>query len=141
MHSQTQTVLGDQLQLNLSHQYCPPTKLIGVASTPGKHSPSYTSKRGTVIQQVVLGINNDAPIKSRYTLNLKCVWKKTDVIEYSAKSYGYFPLKKTRERMWIFLKGKDVFVCLTTGCGKTACYIRILLKTFDLILTALLQGQ
>ena len=95
MHSQTQTVLGDQLQLNLSCKYCPPTKLIGVASAPRKHSPS---KRGTVIQQVVPGINNDASIKSRYTINLKCVWKKNGRDRVLGKKLWIFPSQKKAER-------------------------------------------
>ena len=56
-----------------------------------------------------------------------------DVIECSARSCRYFPLKKEqRGAVDMFLKGKDVFVCLPTGFGKSACY-GILPKAFDLI--------
>ena len=58
----------------------------------------------------------DAPTRSRYTINVKLRKRK----KWTVKSCGYFPLKKRAERMWIFLKGKDLFVCLTTGFEKSA---------------------
>ena len=72
-----------------------------------------------------------------YTYNYAL--EEMDVIECTAKSYGYFPQKKSRERLWIVLKGKDVFVRLPIVFGKSACY-KILPKTFDLIME-LHQGQ
>ena len=51
------------------------------------------------------------------------------VIKCSAKSCGFSLSKKSRERLWIFLKWEDVFVC---GFGRSA-YYGILPKAFDLI--------
>ena len=46
-----------------------------------------------------------------------------EAIDIAAKKLGYFPLKdKQRLAVKSFFEGKDVFVSLPTGYGKTACF-------------------
>ena len=54
-------------------------------------------------------------------------------IRDSALSCGY-PLLKDQQKQVVlsFCKGKDIFACLPTGFGKSACFV-ILPKLFDLL--------
>ena len=65
----------------------------------------YFEKEGLVIQQLV-------SVRIRKNGRFEC----------SVKSCGYFPLEKKQRGCEYFLKRKDLFVCLTTEFGKSACY-------------------
>ena len=92
-----------------------------------------TSKRkfwGAVIQQVVLGINIWCPNQITiipYTYNYAL--EEMDVIECSAKSYGYFPLKKDQREVVDIFKGERC-VCVSSHSVWEKCLLQNSSKDF-----------
>ena len=54
------------------------------------------------------------------------------VISHAASSLGYELKKQQEKSIYHFVKGKDVFVSLPTGFGKSLCYT-LLPRVFDLL--------
>ena len=55
----------------------------------------------------------------------------TRALQVTAKEMGYFEMRsKQEEVVGHFLSGKDVFVSLPTGSGKSLCY-SVLQRLFD----------
>ena len=62
-------------------------------------------------------------------------------VSQAAKKHGYSPLKdEQRTCTEGFLKGKDVFVVLPTGFGKTTCYV-CLPSAFDFYFSRLMDRK
>ena len=68
-------------------------------------------------------------MKSRYTINVKLRIRKNGRVECSAKSCGYFPLKKVQREDVDIFKGER-YVCVSSNRVREKCLLR---NSFDLI--------
>ena len=55
-----------------------------------------------------------------------------NAMEKAAKQLGYTLRQRQKDIVRAFVRGRDVFVSLPTGSGKSLCYF-ILLLTYDIL--------